>query len=120
MALTSRALIAGLAVLPAFAATTTAAASVDPIFAAIERHRAAMRALEDIDELAEPDAYAKAEQEIAAAYDAMLATVPQTTPGCAARPHDRRRWRGRRGSPERAARGARWGRRTSGLARLLN
>ena len=84
MALTSRALIAGLAVLPAFAATTTAAASVDPIFAAIERHRASMRALEDIDELAEPDAYAEAEQEIAAAYDAMLATVPQTVPGCMA------------------------------------
>jgi hypothetical protein len=78
MAHTRRALIAGLAVLPAFA---TAAASVDPIFAAIERHRAAMRALEDIDELAEPDAYAEAEQEIAAAYDAMLATVPQTIPG---------------------------------------
>ena len=43
-----------------------------------------MRALEDIDELAEPDAYAEAEQEIAAAYDAMLATVPQTIPGCMA------------------------------------
>ena len=54
MALTRRALIAGFAVLPALAATTTAAASVDPIYAAIERHRAAMRALEDIDELAEP------------------------------------------------------------------
>ena len=35
-------------------------------------------------ELAEPDAYAEAEQEIAAAYDAMLATVPQTIPGCMA------------------------------------
>jgi hypothetical protein len=82
MAHTRRALIAGLAVLPAFATTTVA--SVDPIFAAIERHRAAMRALEDIDKLAEPDAYAEAEQEIAAAYDAMLATVPQTVPGCMA------------------------------------
>ena len=57
---------------------------IDPIFAAIERHRAAMAALQDVDEVAEPTAYAAAEQEIAAAYEAMLATVPQTIAGCMA------------------------------------
>jgi hypothetical protein len=76
MAPTRRALIVGLAVLPAFATTTTTAASADPIFAAIERHRAARAALEALEAR-----YAAAEQEITAAYDAMLATAPQTIAG---------------------------------------
>jgi hypothetical protein len=83
-----RTLIAGLATVPVAAtaagAAVTATASVDPIFAAIERHLAAMRALDDIDELADPDAYAQAEQEMAALYEAMLATVPRTIAGCKA------------------------------------
>ena len=78
---TRRALLVSLAVLPLAA---TAAASADPIFAAIERHRAALAALQDVDEVADPDAYAEAEQENAAAYDALLATVPRTIPGCQA------------------------------------
>jgi len=87
-----RTLIAGLA---ALALATTAAAKTtvdtvdgqeDPIFAAIERHRAAMASLEDFDddEDAEIDAYAEAEQELSASYDALLATVPQTIAGCRA------------------------------------
>jgi hypothetical protein len=88
-----RTLVAGLATLPVLAITAAAKTTVDtvggqedPIFAAIERHRAAMAALEDFDddEDAEIDAYAEAEQELSASYEALLATVPQTIPGCRA------------------------------------
>jgi hypothetical protein len=83
MAHTRRTIIAGLAALPAVSAPVAASLD-DPIFAAIERHRAALSALENIDEQAEPDAFAEAQEEMGAAYDAMLATVPQTVPGCRA------------------------------------
>jgi hypothetical protein len=80
-----RALLASLADMPAIN-TTTVAASVapDPIFAAIERHRAALAALAPIDQLAEPVAYAAADQEMFAAVDVMATTVPQTVSGAKA------------------------------------
>ena len=80
-----RALVGGLA---ALLAPATATASVmpeeDPIFTAIERHRCALAALENIDERAEVARYAAAEQEIAAATDAMFTTAPQTAAGAKA------------------------------------
>jgi hypothetical protein len=84
MAHTRRALIAGLAVLPAFATTTASATSVDPIFAAIARHRAAVAALELISDGVEPARYAAAEAEVFASGDALLTTTPQTVAGCRA------------------------------------
>ena len=80
-----RALLVGLAVMPAIN-TTTVAASVapDPIFAVIARHRAALAALATIDQLAEPAAYAAVDQEMFAAADVMATTVPQTVSGAKA------------------------------------
>ena len=79
MAPTRRALIAGLAVLPAFATTTTPPPPPP----------APIRSLLPLSGTAPPAPqlegararYAAAEQEITAAYDAMLATAPQTTRG---------------------------------------
>jgi hypothetical protein len=80
-----RAVLAGLADMPAIYATTVAASvAPDPIFAAIERHRAALAALAPIDQLAEPAAYAAAEREMFAAADLMATTVPQTLSGAKA------------------------------------
>jgi hypothetical protein len=56
----------------------------DPIFAAIARHRAALAALATINQLAEPAAYAAADQEMFAAADVMATTVPQTVSGAKA------------------------------------
>jgi hypothetical protein len=80
-----RALLAGLASLPAITVTAAAAGvAPDPIFAAIERHRAALAALAPIDQLAEPAAYARAEAELFAAVEFMAATVPQSIAGAKA------------------------------------
>ena len=76
-----RALVASLAVLPL---ATTAAASVDPIFAAIEQHRAALAAFELISDGVEPARYASAEAEVIASANALLTTTPQTVAGCRA------------------------------------
>lgn len=87
MSFSRRAMFASLA-LPIATATIaiadSAAASVDPIFVVIERHRAAWAALEAIDELAEPGRYAAAEAELLASHDALVATSPQTVAGCRA------------------------------------
>jgi predicted alternative tryptophan synthase beta-subunit len=80
-----RALLVGLAVMPAINATTVAASvAPDPIFAAIARYRAALAALATIDQLAEPAAYAAVDQEMFAAADVMATTVPQTVSGAKA------------------------------------
>ena len=87
-----RTLVASLAALPmiaiAAAAKTTVETPVggqdDPIFAAIDRHNAAIAALENIDENNEPDAYAEALQDLADAHDALMDTVPLTIAGCRA------------------------------------
>jgi hypothetical protein len=76
-----RTLVASLAVLPL---ATTAAASVDPIFAAIEQHRAALAAFELISDGVEPARYASAEAEVIASGNALLTTTPQTVAGCRA------------------------------------
>ena len=78
MAYTRRAFVAGLAALPL--ATTTAAASVDPIYGAITRYRIAWVALE----AASPAAHAGAERSLLTAYEAVLTTTPQTIAGCRA------------------------------------
>ena len=67
-------------------ATTTAAASVavDPIHAALLRHRVTKAALGLIDEIAEPARYAAAKQELLSSYDALITTVPQTMDGARA------------------------------------
>jgi hypothetical protein len=87
-----RTLVASLAALPmvaiSAAAKTTADTPVggqdDPIFAAIDRHNAAIAALENIEEDNERDAYAEALQELADAHDALMDTVPLTIAGCRA------------------------------------
>jgi hypothetical protein len=67
-------------------ATTAAAASVavDPIHAALLRHRVTKAALGLIDEIAEPDRYAAAKQELLSSFDALVATVPHTMDGARA------------------------------------
>ena len=77
-----RALVAGLVCLPAI--TSAAGTSVDPIFAAIARHRAAFAALESINEVSEPAAYAAAQRELLGSHDDLFATEPQTISGCKA------------------------------------
>ena len=97
MRMSRRALVAGLVAAPV---ATTAVASVavetsgiipvvfqpqaDPIFAAIARHRAAFAALENINEVSEPAAYAAAQRELLGAHDDLFATEPQTISGCKA------------------------------------
>jgi hypothetical protein len=83
MAHTRRTIIAGLAALPAVAAPIAASLD-DPIFAAIERHRAAVAALELISAGVEPARYAAAEAEVLASGNALLTTTPQTVAGCRA------------------------------------
>ena len=79
-----RVLVAGLVCLPAVTAAADPVTSVDPIFAAIDRHRAAYAALESINEVAEPAAYAAAEQELLASHNDLFGTEPQTIRGCKA------------------------------------
>ena len=78
-----RAVVAGLASLP-ITTTAIAATSVDPIFAAIARHRAAFAAVETIDEVTEPDRYAAAVQLLLDSHNDLFATEPQTISGCKA------------------------------------
>jgi len=77
MAHTRRAFAAGLAALPL---ATTTAASADPALAAIKRYADASVALQ----AATGDAYADAEAELFASYDALLRTPPRTIEGAQA------------------------------------
>ena len=64
-----RVLVAGLVCLPAITAAADTVTRLDPIFAAIDRHRAA---------------YAAAEQELLASHNDLFGTEPQTIRGCKA------------------------------------
>jgi hypothetical protein len=79
-----RTLVAGLVAVPVATAAVATTASADPIFAALARHRAAFAALETINEVAEPGAYAAAQQELLGSHDDLFATEPQTISGCKA------------------------------------
>ena len=83
-----RVVVASLAALPAIAPVTAAAAHggavVDPIFAAIERHRRALDTFESIDEISELGRFEAAGDELYAAGEALFATTPTTVAGCLA------------------------------------
>ncbi len=78
-----RALATDLAALSAINTAAAASVAPDPIFAAIERHRAALAALATIDD-AEPARHAAAEQEIAASAKALFDTPPTSIAGAKA------------------------------------
>ena len=81
---TRRAIVAGLASLPAIASTSVTASTPDPIFAAIDAHRAAdaRRMAFIADHTGDlPDSLADAEFD---RFAELLATTPTTPAGCAA------------------------------------
>jgi hypothetical protein len=58
--------------------------AVDPVHAALLRHRVTKAALGLIDEVADPVRYAAAKQELLSSYDALITTAPQTMDGARA------------------------------------
>ena len=82
--LTRRISAAGLATLPVTTTTATTSVAVDPIHAALLRHRVTKAALGLIDEVTEPARYAAAKQELNSSFDALITIVPQTMDGARA------------------------------------
>ena len=78
-----RALVVGLAALPAFA-TASVMPQDDPTFAAILRYRHAAAELVTIDEVMDPTRYAAAEAEVCASSAALFAIKPTTLAGATA------------------------------------
>ena len=82
-----RALVVGLATLPAIGTVNAAAPTAlrsDPIFEVLERHRRATAAIATIDEVSERAQFEAAGDELHAADEALFATKPVTVLGCLA------------------------------------